>query len=68
MDLVVEAEGKLAPIEVKLSATPRPAMALPIQTFQQDFAGRVLPGYEVHPGDVRLLLWEGVAALPFAQL
>jgi hypothetical protein len=68
VDFVVEAESKLVPIEVKLSATPRPAMASPIKNFQQDFAGRVLTGYVVQPGDVRLPLGEGVSALPFVQL
>jgi predicted AAA+ superfamily ATPase len=34
VDIVVEAGGKLVPIEVKLSATPRPAMASAIKTFQ----------------------------------
>ena len=34
MDLVVQAEQKLIPLEVKLSGTPRPAMAAQIETFQ----------------------------------
>jgi uncharacterized protein len=68
VDLVIEAGGKLVPIEVKLSATPRPAMASPIKTFQQDFGDRVLPGYVVHPGDMRLPLGAGVTALPLAEL
>lgn len=68
VDLVVETEGKLVPIEVKLSATPRPAMASSLKTFQQDFAGKILPGYLVHLGDIRLPLGSGVTALPFREL
>jgi hypothetical protein len=67
VDLVVETGGKLIPIEVKLSATPRPAMAEAIRQFQHDFAGKAAPGYVIHPGDVRLPLAPGVTALPFGE-
>mgnify|MGYP005852787353 CR=1 FL=1 len=68
VDILVESAGKLVPIEVKLSATPRPAMAASIKTFQEDFGRRATPGYIVHPGDIRLPLGAGVTALPFAEL
>ncbi|MBW2030014.1 MAG: ATP-binding protein [Deltaproteobacteria bacterium] len=68
VDFVVETGGKIVPIEVKLSATPRPAMASAINTFQKDFGDRAMPGYVVHPGDIMLPLGPGVTALPFAQL
>ncbi len=68
VDFVVEVEGRLVPVEVKLSATPRPAMGNPIQRFQKDFGGQATLGYVVHPGDVRLPLGDGVTALPFAEL
>ncbi|MCY4427668.1 MAG: ATP-binding protein [Halieaceae bacterium] len=68
MDFVVETGGKLIPIEVKLSATPRPAMATAIRTFQDHMGDAAMPGYLVHPGDVRLPLGAGVTALPFADL
>ena len=68
VDIVVEAARKLVPIEVKLSTTPRPAMASSIKTFQDDFGDRAMPGYVVHPGDVRLPLGSKVTALPFAGL
>ncbi len=68
VDFVVETGGKLVPIEVKLSATPRPAMATAIRTLQQDLGAAALPGYVVHPGDIRLPLGPGVTALPFADL
>jgi len=64
----VEAEGKLVPLEAKLSATPRPAMASALKTLQKDLEGKSMPGYVVHPGDIRLPLGAGVTALPFADL
>lgn len=68
VDIVVETGEKLVPIEVKLSATPRPSMASSIKIFRKDFKDRVLPGYLIHPGDVRLPLGEQVTALPFYDL
>lgn len=68
VDIVVEANGKLILIEVKLSATPRPTMAAGITAFQRDFAQQAAPGYVIHPGEVRLPLTPGVAALPFVEL
>jgi hypothetical protein len=40
VDFVVETRGKLVPIEVKLSATPRPGMASAIKTFQRTLETR----------------------------
>jgi uncharacterized protein len=68
IDILVNRAGKLVPIEVKLSATPRPAMADSIKTFQKDFDDQAAPGYVVHPGDVRLPIAPEVTALPFADL
>ena len=68
VDLVVEAEGKLIPIEVKLSATPRPAMASGIRAFQEDLGKKAGQGFVIHPGDVRLPLAPAVVAWPLAEL
>lgn len=68
VDIVVETGGRLIPIEVKLSATPRPAMATGIKTFREDFADRASSGYVVYPGDILLPLGAGVTALPFKEL
>lgn len=68
MDFVIEAGGKLVPIEVKLSAAPRPVMASSIRRVQEDFRETALPGYVVHQGDLCLPLSPGVTALPFADL
>ena len=68
VDIIVETEEKLIPIEVKLSATPRPEMASSIKAFQTPLGDKTLPGYVVHPGDVRLPLGSKVSALPFSAL
>ncbi len=68
VDIVVAVTGRLVPIEVKLSATPRPAMASAIKAFQRDFPDQAAPGYVVHPGDVTLPLADKVTAIPFAQM
>jgi hypothetical protein len=68
VDLVVESGGKLIPIEAKLSATPRPAMASGIRAFQEDLREKAASGFVIHPGEVRLPLAPKVAALPFAEL
>ncbi len=68
VDFVVESAGGLVPIEVKLSATPRPAMAASVKRFRRDLGSTALSGYVVHPGDIRLPLGDGVTALPFAEL
>ena len=68
VDIVVESTGKLVPVEVKLSATPRPGMAASIRTFRNDLGAEAMPGYVVHPGAVRLPLGSGATALPFSDL
>ena len=68
VDIVVESDGKLVPIEVKLSATPRPGMAASIRTLQKDLGPEATPGYVVHPGDFRLPLGPSATALPFSEL
>jgi predicted AAA+ superfamily ATPase len=68
VDIVIETGNKLVPVEVKLSATPRPSMAASIKTFRVDFGDKAMPGYVVHPGDVRLPLGSNVTALPFSEL
>ncbi|HYL81176.1 MAG TPA: DUF4143 domain-containing protein, partial [Candidatus Acidoferrum sp.] len=68
VDIVVDTGKTLVPIEVKLSATPRPAMAAGILAFRDVLSAKAGPGYVVHPGDVRLPLAPNVTALPFAEL
>jgi predicted AAA+ superfamily ATPase len=68
VDLVVKAGNQLIPIEVKLSATPRPAMADGIPAFQEDLGDQAGQGFVVHPGEVHLALAPNVTAWPFAAL
>ena len=68
VDIVVEVGGRIVPIEVKLSATPRPAMAAGILALRQDLGEKVEPGYVIHPGEIHLPIAPDVQALPFAEL
>ena len=68
VDIVVEVGGRIVPVEVKLSATPRPAMATGILALRQDLGEKIDPGYVIHPGEIQLPLAPGVRALPFAEL
>jgi len=68
IDILIETGQGLIPIEVKLSATPRPAMASCIKAFQADLGEKAMSGYVVHPGEVRLPLGSNVTGLPFAEL
>jgi hypothetical protein len=56
MDILIEVNGRLVPIAVKLSATPRPAMAKAITGLQKDLGKKVAPWHIVQPGDVCLPL------------
>ncbi len=68
VDFVVESAGRLIPIEVKLSATPRISMAKSIKIFQKNLKGVATNGYVVNPGHVQLPLGPEVTALPFSEL
>ncbi len=68
VDIIVEQEQKLIPIEVRLSSTPRPDMAAGIKALMASLGDRVAPGYVVHPGEAHLPLGDGVEALPFSRL
>jgi hypothetical protein len=68
VDIVVAEGGRLIPLEIKLSATPRPAMARYLKVFQKDLEDQAAPGYVIHPGEVRLPLTPGIVALPFSDL
>ncbi len=68
VDLLVECQSSLIPLEIKPSATPRPAFAREIATFRRDFGDRAGPGYVIHAGKSALPLGGGTVALPFAAL
>ncbi len=68
VDFVVVGAYGLIAIEVKQSATPRPAMAAGIKTFRKDMDMPRLQGYVIHTGDSLLPLGDGITALPYANL
>ena len=68
VDVIIQREGKLVPIEIKLSSTPKPVMADNIKIFQEDYKEISTTGYVIHPGDIHLPLGENVEALPFGLL
>ena len=68
VDLLVQASGTLIPIEVKLSATPRPAMASSVRRLQEGLGDRVGDGFLVHPGEGRLPMAPRVTAVGLSML
>ncbi len=68
VDIIVEHDNQLIPIEVKVSGTPHPAVAAGIRSFQEFFGKKASHGHVVHTGDVRLPLGEKVTAIPFTEL
>ena len=68
VDLIVETQGGLIPLEIKLSETLRPEMAKELHAFQADFKEKALPGYVIYPGNMLLPLGPGAVALPLNRL
>ncbi|GAP12674.1 predicted ATPase [Longilinea arvoryzae] len=68
VDIIIDTQAGLVPIEVKLSQTPRPEMAVELHSLLNDLKGRALPGFVIHPGNVVLPMGEGVTALPVSRL
>jgi predicted AAA+ superfamily ATPase len=68
VDMVIETQDQLVPIEIKQSETPRLEMAKEIVNFQKDFEGKAGQGYVLHPGSVTLPLGRGVVTMPLSNL
>ena len=68
VDVVIETQSGLVPLEIKLSQTPRREMAKQLHAFRRDFKENALPGYVIHPGNVDFPLGEGITALPLNRL
>jgi predicted AAA+ superfamily ATPase len=68
VDLLVEENGKLVPIEVKATATPRPGMASGLQAFVPDYPNCADRGWLVHLGTHVLPLAPGVTAVPLEMV
>jgi len=67
VDFIIHVEGRLIPIEVKLSATLQPSMAGSILAFQKDIGAKADSGFVIHPGDTRLPLSPRVMGIPFSE-
>lgn len=68
VDIVIEQQGRLVPVEVKATATPRPAMSSGLLSFASDYADRTDRGWLVHLGSSVLPLAPGVTAVPITEL
>lgn len=54
----------LVPLEIKLSATPRPTMVAGIREFREVVGESATKGYLVHPGEITLPLGPHATAVP----
>ena len=68
VDILVEEQGTLHPIEVKATATPRPSMASGVTSLYKDLGHQVSKGYVVHMGELTLPLAPKVEAIPLVRL
>lgn len=68
VDIVLEQQARLIPVEVKQTATPRPAMASGLISFKSDYADKTERGWLVHLGNNVLPMAPDVLAVPFADL
>ncbi len=68
VDILLKTQGKFIALEVKSSATPKPAMAKGIIKLQEMLPEKIDKAYVVHPGAVQLPLGNNVLAIPFSDL
>ena len=68
VDFLVDLGTTLVPIEVKKTATPRPAMATALRALRRDLGARLGPAYLIHSGAGRLPLGDGVTAAGLSEL
>lgn len=65
VDLVVEKDGRLFPLEIKASAQVRPADARAIATFQARVGVPAAPGLVIYAGSETVRLTDACVAVPF---
>jgi predicted AAA+ superfamily ATPase len=65
VDLVIEAGGRLLPIEVKATARPRLADAAHLRTFRAEYGRKARAGLLLHTGDTIDWLAPGLLAAPW---
>jgi len=67
VDVVVDTQGQLIPIEIKQSETPHARMAKEIASSQQTFKSKAGKGYVLYPGSLVLPLEKDVTAFPLGM-
>jgi uncharacterized protein len=65
IDFVIEAGGKLLPIEVKATSRPRLADAAHLRTFRREYGKKARPGLLLHTGSALEWLAPDVLAAPW---
>ena len=65
VDLVVETEGRLLPIEIKASARPRLSDAVHLRSFRAEYGKKARPGLLLHTGKTLEWLTPGILAAPW---
>ena len=65
VDFVIEAEGKLLPIEVKATARPRLADCTHLRTFRSEYGKKARAGLLLHTGSTLEWLAPDVLAVPW---
>ncbi|MDL1912834.1 ATP-binding protein [Chloroflexi bacterium CFX6] len=68
VDLIVDAQGELIPIEIKQTKTSNPEMAKEILSFQKIFKNKAGKGYVIYTGNMVLPLEKDVIAFPLNNL
>jgi uncharacterized protein len=65
VDFVVEAAGRLLPIEVKATTRPRLSDAVHLRSFREEYGKRALAGLLLHAGETMDWLAPDVLAVPW---
>jgi uncharacterized protein len=68
VDFVVEAGGRLLPIEVKATARPRLAECAPLRSFRQEYGSQARAGLLLHTGGAVEWLAPDVLAAPWWRI
>ncbi|MFQ3548595.1 MAG: ATP-binding protein [Armatimonadota bacterium] len=68
VDIVLENQGELIPIEVKQTATPKTTLIGGLKIFMSDYKHKTKKGWLVHLGKNTLPLSPNITAIPYTKL